>query len=253
MGKAVETTDGPGRIGNRVLGSDLLEVRANGETVAAYVDLIRRSIGTGFISEALVDKFDKLVAPDDSIRAALQKNRPNLEAAMQSLQAAGSIESKVHDMLALKGGHQQAYIPPGATSMQILDAKFEFLAQCMFVSRALELPGRPLRNFSLLLNIHDMDGRKLDQTSTGESNTEALTNIEGMRQLALGLNVLSQVIKKHRNVYVVCVAEGGRGSAGGDNKVSHALIMGPGGKGNLRDHLYANKAAIADPNDLCGS
>jgi hypothetical protein len=102
-----------------------------------------------------------------------------------------------------------------------------------------------MRNFSLLLNVHDMDGPGVDATSAGQDDTEALSNIEGMRQVALGMNLLAQAIKKHGNVYVVVVSEGGRGSNGGDNKASHALIMGPGGQGNLRDHLYANAPAIA--------
>lgn len=249
MGKTVETTDGLGRVPNRVLGSNLIEVKANGESVADYVELIRRSIGTGFINEELVDRFDKLAAPNVTLRSELQKSRPNLELAMQSLQSAGEIERQVHNMLNMNGASLQAYVPLGGKSLSIQNARWEFLAQCMFVSRALSLPGRPMRNFSLLLNIHDMDGRKLDQTSTSEGDTEALTNIEGMRQLALGLNVLSQAIKRHRNVYVVCVAEGGRGAGGGDNKVSHAILMGPGGRGNLKDYLYANHAAIKDPND----
>src|SRR5690606_34663117 len=151
---------------------------------------------------------DGLAAPDEMLRQALQQNRPNLEQAMQNLLASAEVERLKHDMLQLQAANQQAYIAPGASQPASHTAKWEFISQCLFVSRALDLPGRPFRNFSLLLNIFDLDTAKLDVT-TYQGGSEPLTNIEGMRQLALGMNILAQAIKRHRNVYVVALAEGG--------------------------------------------
>ena len=127
-------------------------------------------------------------------------------------------------------------------------AENQFLSQCMFASRALELPGLPIRNFSLLLNIFDIDGAPLDSTVAqggGTKTSEPYTYIEGMRQLAMGLNMLSHTIAKtHGKVYVLVISEGGRDIRGRDNDISHAFLMGP--KSSIADHLYVNKQELAD-------
>jgi hypothetical protein len=119
----------------------------------------------------------------------------------------------------------------------------EFLSQCKFVKQALEVPGKPLRNFSLILNLYDLDGAQFDVAPAGRSNGLAYT--EGMRQLAIGLNVLAQVVKKHGNVYVAVVTEGGRNADAADARTGHAFLLGPAGAGNLTDYLYGNASAIA--------
>lgn len=243
MGNSVETTDGMGRVSNRILANDLKSVSAIGKSVEQYVDIITQSIGTGFINEEMRQALNDLIQIDTSLVNSILKNRENLSSVLKDLQQTSAVEEMFHTMPSdFSGTNIQGFSGGSST------ARSEFISQCLFVSRALNLPDKPLRNFSLLLNIFDVDGQSLDVASK-QGNSQPYSNVEGMRQLAIGMNILAQSIKKHRNVYVVVVSEGGRGANSGDNKVGHAFLMGPGGSGNLKDYLYANKTAVNDPKD----
>jgi hypothetical protein len=248
MGGVVETTDSIGNVPNRVVGNDLVTVAALGRSVGSYVRVVNQAVGLGLVDEALVAKFDAFVKSDSTLATELKNSRASLQQSLTSLGGASAIEGSPHVMNVA-----------GAANFQLINgasdqvAQAEFLSQCKFVQRALEVPGKPFRNFNLFLNIVDLDGAALDTSAATPGSIAQGANpysyVEGMRQLAVGLNMLAQVIKKHRNVYVVVVSEGGRGAARGDDKVSHAILMGPGGAGNLKDYLYANEAAISSTTD----
>lgn len=247
MGVITETTDAIGNVPNRVVGNDLRTVVALGRSVDAYVTVLRQAVGLGLIDEALVSKFDALVKADPTLANELKKNRATLQAALAAMGSASAIENQTHLLPGVVGAANLQAI--GSSANQT--AKTEFLAQCKFVQRALEVPGKPFRNFTLFLNTMDLDGAPLDVApiNGGVAAANAMSYVEGMRQLAIGLNMLAQVIKRHRNVYVVVVSEGGRAADRGDSKASHILLMGPGGAGRLKDHLYADTAAVNSQSD----
>lgn len=120
----------------------------------------------------------------------------------------------------------------------------EFLGQCAYTIRSLEMPGQPLRNFSLFLNTHDLDGKNLDVALGGipagqKTEIRALSYCEGMRQLAVGMNMFAQSIKKGNKLIVQFISEGGRSAAMGDDTLSFAFVMAP--PSILKDkELYAN-------------
>ena len=253
MGNQTKTTD-VGFVTNHILGSDLATKAAEGRSVADYVSLLEQSVGVGFVDANLMGKFDSLANTDVSLRKVINDNRATLSSSLANVKLASDIETKPN-IMTLPANFSAANLQSfGPTPVQ---SKCEFLAQCVFVKKALDIPNKPFRNFTLSLNMRDMDGSSLDTCATGAGETTFnLSNVEGMRQLALGLNILAQAIKTHRNVYVVVITEGGRGINGGDNKMSHALLMGPGGGGNLRDYLYANNdindsanPVVAEPNE----
>ncbi len=251
MGNTVETTDSIGRVGNHILGGDLSETVANGRTVNEYISRLIDSIGTGFIDENLRKSFNNLVGADTSLIDSLANSREDLISRKQLLTQVGLIENSLHNMSRLLpgtalGSNMQAF------KGQNRVAENQFLSQCVFASRALELPGLPIRNFSLLLNIFDIDGAPLDFTAAqggGSKTSEPYTYIEGMRQLAMGLNILSHTIAKTQGkVYVLVVSEGGRDISGKDNDISHAFLMGP--NTSIGDHFYRNQAQFADSTSL---
>lgn len=240
MGVAVETTDAIGTVGNRVVGSDLLKVVADGQTVERYTNLLAQSIGVGYIDDDLIEKFDKKTSADLEVRNAMRKARPELKKAIDRLKETAGIEKIAHGLEGLTGlANNQGALPA---------AQSEFLAQCTFVSRVLDIPGKPLRNFSLIVNVNDVDGSGVDAPGA-EGVRVSYSYVEGCRQLAMGLNVLAHAIKKHKKLYVVVVTEGGRGFNMGDNKVGAAIILGPGGSKGLKDYTYADKKAIDNPTD----
>lgn len=244
MGIAVETTDAIGNVSNRVVRNDLVSVEAAGRSVGQYVTVLRQAVGLGYVDEDLVSRVSKLANADSPLISELKKNRAALQAALASLDAASALESLTPNTGVANGAALQAI---GSSGDQA--ARGEFLGQCKFVQQALKIPGKPFRNFTLLLNIVDLDGSRVDTAPFISNPANPYSYVEGMRQLALGLNLLAQVIKEHKNVYVVVVAEGGRDAARGDNKSSFSMVMGPGGAGNLKDFLYANQAAIDSTSD----
>ena len=238
MGNKTKTTDNPSQVFNHILAGNLSTKAAEGQSVATYVSLLQQSVGLGFVDNNLMGKFDSLANTDVALRSVINDNRQALKSSIESVRSASEVETRLN-VMTLGANQSAANIQAFGGSAQA--SKCEFLGQCLFVKKALDIPNKPFRNFTLSLNMRDMDGDKLDITRTGSGEeTHNLSNVEGMRQLALGLNMLAQSIKRHRNVYVIVITEGGRGINGGDNKMSHAFLMGPGGGGNLKDYLYSN-------------
>lgn len=249
MGVVVETTDSIGNVPNRVIANDLVTVAALGTSVDAYVKVLGQAVGLGLVDEDLLAKFDALAKSDSTITQELKTSRASLKSSLTAMATAGAMERTPHAMPGVVGAANLQVI--GSTPNQVANA--EFLSQCKFVQRALEIPGKPFRSFNLFLHIVDLDGAALDTTSATPGSVAQAANpysyVEGMRQLAIGLNMLAQVIKQHKNVYVVVVSEGGRSAQRGDDKVSHSIIMGPGGAGNMKDFLYARSASVNSTSD----
>jgi hypothetical protein len=249
MGSIVETTDSIGNVPNRVVANDLVRVAVLGRSVDAYTRVVAQAVGLGLVDEELVSKFDAFVKADTTLVDELKRNRTALRQSLTALGTASAMETQRHAMAGITGAANFQLI--GAASDQV--AQTEFLAQCKFVQQALDVPGKPFRNFTLFLNIVDLDGAPLDTSAAAPGSVavgaQPYSYVEGMRQLAIGMNLLAQVIKKHRNVYVAVVSEGGRAAERTDDKVSHAFVMGPGGAGNMKDFLYANAQAIDSSSD----
>jgi len=228
---------------------------ASGRSVADLVATLSQSVAGGYVDKAafgsnLVVAFDNLVDRDPKLRRAMLDSAEKIGSHLSRLKEASTLESVVQNL----GAGQAGALPFGALQTAGSGARpetataprQEFLAQCHYTAQALRMEGRPVRNFSLFLNCVDLDGNMLDspQFAGGVETIRGYTYVEGMRQLALGLHVLSKVIDESKNVLVVVVSEGGRSLAMGDDKVSFGLVMGPKGPGLLADALYADTQGI---------
>lgn len=246
MGKITET-DGNSSP-NRVLRADAASAAVDARSVGDYVTTIQQATALGltsFIDDDLVQEFDKLAQPPLNFAGELKKRKDQIQQIFTKLSAASSLEAASTTVTGVTNAERGALQDVGGTANGT--ARMEFLAQCKFVQSALEIEGKPFRNFTLYCHVSDIDGASFDKTVGDTSTTEGLSYIEGMRQLAVGLNMLAQSIKKHRNVYVVVVSEGGRDFTGSDNDIGLALVLGPGGAGgNLKDQLFAPGGYDAD-------
>lgn len=233
---------------NAVLGaSDSEAIVVPSRRIADYVGQLRQFVSRSYVSRAapetnLALKFDRLAADDPKLRREL----------LASVEAFKGALPRFEDVSALEN-QRQTFDPAranGQSSVAGTGASFEFQAQCQYVLECLALPGRPLRNFSLFLNVNDLDGKDLDATTNftapeqNGSAVRAYTYVEGMRQLALGLNALGRRIALGEKLLVAVVSEGGRGAAMEDSKTAFALVMGPSGAGGLADALYARNAEL---------
>jgi hypothetical protein len=221
---------------------------AQGGTVKQIVDALEQSVAGGYADIAPFDqnvtvKFDRLVDRDPKLRRALFDSKDAFKATLTDLRRFATLESTGQVGVGAASGSLQS---GGTGAASPTPASHEFLAQCAYTARALQIEGRPVRNFSLFLNTSDLDGKNLDEAffGGGAEGIKCYTTIEGMRQLALGLNILSKVISEKRNVLVVVVSEGGRDKNLGDNHVSFGLVLGPSGPGMLADHLHAHTGLI---------
>ncbi len=230
---------------NAVLGEQLTETAiVTSRSVAAYVGQIGQFVGKSYADRAPIEqnviyRMDKLVQKDPVLRRDLVNSIVQFQQGLGSLNAAGDLEG-TFQILDATTGNAQAKGGPGENG-----ASCEFLAQCKYVAASLELPGTPVRNFSLFLNASDLDGNDLDKGYFGGagSGVKALSYVEAMRQLGMGLNILGKRIAAGKKMIIVVHSEGGRGAAMDDSKTSFALVMGPKGTGMLADELYFNKAA----------
>lgn len=243
MGKSY---DAAGGVPFNIICEDATEsFSIGGRTVKEFVGNIKQASkgGYGDYNEGasnLTLAFDKLVLEDTSLRNKLLESRETFIAALNALEETAELEERLQTFdAALGNGQVRDGNNQGATG--------EFLSQCLFTARALQLEGLPLRNFSLFLNIVDLDGQSLDSLNRngGNSDLSSFTYIEGMRQLAMGLNILAQVIsKKNKKVIVQVISEGGRSRTLTDATVSFGFVMGPAGNGLLTDALYGNQNAL---------
>lgn len=213
-------------------------------TVKAYVDQIKQSIGDSYADRASIEqnvvyRMDKLVMADPVLRRELVNSLSAFKSQLPALDSAAYLEANRRSVDAAQGAGQSGNDGPGPTGA--------FLGQCKYVARSVTLPGTPLRNFSLFLNTVDLDGGPLDSAkNVGAPETvQAFSYVEGMRQLAMGLNVIAKAIAKEgKNIICFVHAEGGRNQAMGDDKTSFAMVMGPKGAGLLDDALHANMGLI---------
>jgi len=244
MGKNYDKAEGAVNT-NVVLGPDTTETAVvSGRTVNEYVAQIQQFVGKSYadrsgIEQSVTYKIDQLVDDKPVLRRELINSIGKFKAGIDSLKSAALIESRFQTMNLAEGNTQSLGNNQGGASS-------EFLAQCKYVANSLDLPGLPVRNFSLFLNISDLDGKNLDIgfNGGGGGDVRAYSYVEGMRQLAMGLNVLSKKIAVGKRVIVVVTSEGGRGSQMQDSKSSFAMVMGPKEAGLLDDKLFCNFAAI---------
>ncbi|MEI8025227.1 MAG: hypothetical protein WCI18_02655 [Pseudomonadota bacterium] len=231
---------------NVILGNVGEQPIFNGRPVKDFVSIVEQSVKAKHVDlqtdpqKNLTLKFDRLIQKDPKLRMELLGNQQKLLDSLVSLNAAGQLESKFQN-INVQTACNQANTGKGAS--------LEFLAQAKFVQNAVKIPGKPFRNFQLFLNINDLDGSSLDSIIIDTQNKpedviKSLTYIEGMRQLALSLNMLASTIAEGHNLIVVVMSEGGRGAALNDNDISFGFVMAPGGAGNLKDALYANLEEI---------
>ncbi len=234
----VEGVDGPVR-------QDSEAVVVPSRRIADYVGQLRQFVSRSCASRDLAAtnlsmKFDRLVQTQPKLRGELLASIEAFKAALGGFDAVSALEAQ-----------RQVFDPAvanGQSSVAGNGASFEFLAQCRYVLECLALPGRPLRNFPLFLNVNDLDGKDLDATANNvnpgqdEGAVRAFTYVEGMRQLAVGLNLLGRRIGSGEKLIVTVISEGGRGAAMEDSKTSFALVLGPSGAGGLGDAFYASNA-----------
>jgi len=223
-----------------------------GRPVKEFVGIVEQSVKAKHVDlqtdpqKNLTLKFDRLIQKDPKLRNELLSNQQELLSKLASLNSAAQLESK-YQAINVETACNQANTGTGAS--------LEFLAQTQFVQKAMEIPGKPFRNFQLFLNINDLDGKNLDSVEIKTENRpgvviKSITYIEGMRQLALSLNMLANTIAggngngPGHKMIVVVMSEGGRDATLNDDTVSFGFVMGPGGAGNLKDTLYANLEEI---------
>ena len=219
-----------------------------GRSVKNYFDGIKQNVsGTGYnvatTENNLTLAIDQLVTQDPVLRKELLASRANFVTALSELELAASIEDEVQTYDTAQANFQTNMTGAGK----------EFLAQCAYVAKAMAIPGQPVRNFSLFLNTIDLDRNPIDFDAANGGNTSvirALTYVEGMRQLAIGLNILAQSIASGSKLIVQVISEGGRTNQLADSKNSFGIVLGPAGVGNLSDVLYANGAEINNSNSL---
>ena len=224
-----------------------------GSKVKDYFNVYKQSTTLSYqdtrsFQENLMAKLDNLViqklpAESRNLRNAILGSYQEFKNKLSSLEDAANLEIAPPMKMNLSEGAVQSVPTAGVAGAP----GTEFLGQCLFVARALEFDGKPLRNFNLFLNTHDIDGATLDSVYQANAGCRVLSTIEGFRQLAVGLNVLSQCIKKGHNLMVVVTTEGGRDQGLTDNKIGCGLVLGPKNQG-LADHLFCNEGIFKDKN-----
>lgn len=244
MGEAYDQAEGS-ISRNAVLGKDGEAVVVNSRSVQAYVSQISQFVGKSYadrqpLEQNVIYKMDQIVQKDPKLRRDLVDSIAQFQAGMTNLDAAASLEKTRQTLQAAQGNAQNQ-------NRKMVGAASEFLGQCKYVVTSLDLPGNPVRNFSLFLNATDLDGRTADSATDGGGGNpavQALSYVEAMRQLGMGLNVLAKAIANGKKMVVVVHSEGGRDVNMADSKTSFALVLGPKGASLLDDQLYANKAMI---------
>ncbi|MFO0676880.1 MAG: hypothetical protein U0169_10115 [Polyangiaceae bacterium] len=220
MGGLKETPDGGRRCS--VLASDRTASVADGKSVDELTDVLNSVISTGLVEDTLVGKFDALGSKESVLRQSMVASRQKLLATKAKLEASSAVGTT--QQIVGVGNKQQTGHNPEVDAT----AQSEFLAQCRWVVDALEIDGQPFSAFCLDLHVADLDGNQFDRgQGPGENLARGLSYVEGMRQLALGLNVLAQAVARYDDVYVLVTSEGGRNDAAGDDTVPSAIILGP--------------------------
>lgn len=212
--------------------------------VSDYVYQIQQYTGKGYadrstIEENIIYQLDRMVVKEPNLRRELLGHMDTFKNAISVLDEARVLEIN-QQTIAYPGGLQSLKGGNGVAPTS------EFLGQCKYVAAASEMPGQPLRNFSLFLNVSDLDSNALDSAVANGTvdPIRAYSYVEGMRQLAMGLNVLANKIAAGKKILVMVHSEGGRSQTMADAKTSFALVMGPKGSGMLDDKLFANLSDV---------
>ncbi|NBO39027.1 hypothetical protein EBU99_10640 [bacterium] len=246
---------------------DARKFEVRGRPVSTFVGNLEQSLNKGFFDERLFDKgnmaniFDKISVSAPKRRQAILNSRESLKAQIASLKALAAKESttllggldasndSAENLANLKaaintslGNTQARFIPSDKSTIEVA-AQQEFLVQCAYVANTLSIPDQPYRNFSLFLNLNDLDGSNLDFSKNTDVPGVLFNNlnyVEGMRQLAMGLNIIANAMSTHqKKVLVVVVTDAGRLRGMGDgNGGGIAMVMGPKGTGLLDDALH---------------
>lgn len=259
---------------NGLSSAQLTNFAVSGRSVKSIVDNIDQSLSGGYgdyrsfdgktVSDTdpnskgknLSNLFDRISVQNPKRRTAILDSREKLRAVITELKTLGSNEDKEidyknmfadelsanpNDMAKFREaiGNSQAIFNKTEKKASEQQSKQEFLAQCAFVSKSLAIQGQPYRNFSLFLNVNDLDGSAIDQPVNGiASSYNALNYVEGMRQLAIGLNMLAKA-SSGKNVLIMVVSDGGRSREMGDGVgSSFCMLLGPKKEGGLDDALH---------------
>jgi hypothetical protein len=225
--------------------ADNAKFDVSGRSLSQIVANIDQSLNDGFgdyrdkNSSNLTYVFDKLSIANPQRRSALLENREKVKSSIRQMKALGALERTPHIADPAAGiANRQAFFEGGTYVERA--AQQEFLAQCAFVAENLKIDVLPYRNFSLFLNLNDLDGSNIDNPTNGSTSFRAnsLNYVEGMRQLAMGLNMLARAISG-KNALIVVVTDGGRSVNMGDGSgPGIAMLMGPKKSGHLDDALH---------------
>jgi hypothetical protein len=255
-GYSINDPQGPGARGTLVLGSNLSEIVASGQPVAGYVDQIHRLIEGGHVDSQLVTKFDELAGVGADFRGELVRQKQALETAVKNMASLSKLEEAsfftTAEQAEINRATRGAQLGQGSnTADDSIPTKAEFLAQCRFVQEAVNIPGLPFRNFVLSVNVNDLNGHPVELAAPNfEVNARSLSPLEGMRQLAIGLNMLAQTINSAPNgakVYVIVTSDGGRTGNMVDSTIAPSIVLGPGtGANALIDFLYCDYGRMTD-------
>jgi hypothetical protein len=255
-GFSINDPQSPGARGTLVFGSNLSEIAASGQPVAGYVGQIQRLIEGGHVDSTLVTKFDELAGVGADFRGELVRQKEALRTAVSNMQTLSQLEEQAFFTTPAEAETNRAtrgaQLGQGSnTADDSIPSKAEFLAQCRFVQEAVNIPGLPFRNFVLSVNVNDLNGHPVELAAPNfEVNARSLSPLEGMRQLAIGLNMLAQTINAAPNgakVYVVVSSDGGRTGNMVDSTIAPSIVMGPGtGANALIDFLYCDYARMND-------
>jgi hypothetical protein len=237
-----------------------VSVKVQADSIVQSIENSRAGYTAAATEGSLTDRFDKLVSSEPALRRSMEAAKAQFAQEVSGLVSEADPETtkvKPDFTVAAGLGMVQATgtgVPnqSGSRSNAVDVAQGEFLAQTGYTCRMLGLEGRPVRNFSLFLNMTDSDGGPADTAyygaPAGNSVIRCVSYVEGMRQLAVGLNMLSQAIKNHGNIVVVVTSEGGRGARMLDSKVSFGMVMGP--KSAVGSSLIADMNAINNKSSL---
>jgi hypothetical protein len=225
--------------------ADNAKFDVSGRSLGQIVSNIDQSLNDGFgdyrdkNTSNLTYLFDKLSISNPQRRSALLDNRQKVKNSISQMTALGNLEKTTHIASpAANIANRQAFFEGGTYVERA--AQQEFMAQCAFVAETLKIDVLPYRNFSLFLNLNDLDGSNIDNPTNGSTSFRAnsLNYVEGMRQLAMGLNMLARAISG-KNALIVVVTDGGRSRNMGDGSgPGIAMLMGPKKSGYLDDEVH---------------
>lgn len=230
-----------------------------GRRLGEIVANVNQSLAAGFVDERKISEanltylFDKISIANPKLRKNLIEARVSVRNSLTQMLNLGKVERTPHAFDAGKVpglSNIQAFYNDLTKVYDETEAHQEFLSHCAYVAEALTIPNMPYRNFSLFLNLNDLDNSAIDVAKNGSTGFRAnsLNYVEGMRQLAMGLNILANAING-KKALVVVVSDGGRSKEMGDGAGgAFAMVLGPKGPGMLDDALHAPEDILSTEN-----